>query len=69
MSNYSADRKEAILSKLLPPHNKSVRSVATEEGMVQQTLYSWRKQAREQGQPLRGSFTICTCLKIFLAER
>jgi putative transposase len=39
---------------LLPPHNKSVRTVATEEGMVEPTLYSWRKQAREQGQPVPG---------------
>jgi transposase-like protein len=54
MSSYSSERKEAILSKLLPPHNKSVRSVATEEGMVEQTLYSWRKQAIEQGQPVPG---------------
>ncbi len=54
MSSYSSERKEGILSKLLPPHNKSVRSVATEEGMVEQTLYSWRKQAREQGQPVPG---------------
>jgi transposase-like protein len=54
MSSYSAERKEAILSKLLPPHNKSFRSVATEEGMVEQILYSWRKQAREQGQPVLG---------------
>jgi hypothetical protein len=38
MSRYSAESKEAILSILLPPHNMSVRSVATEEGMVEQTL-------------------------------
>jgi transposase-like protein len=54
MSSYSAERKEAILSKLLPPHNKSVASVAREESMVEQTLYSWRKQARQQGQPVPG---------------
>ena len=54
MSSYSAERKEAILRKLLPPHNKSVASVATEEGMAEQTLYNWRKQAREQGQPVPG---------------
>jgi hypothetical protein len=34
MSSYSAERKDAILSKLLPPYNKSVASVATEEGMA-----------------------------------
>jgi transposase-like protein len=55
MSIYSTEIKEAILSKLLPPHNKSVASVASvarEESMAEQTLYSWRKQVRQQGQPV-----------------
>ena len=54
MSSYSAERKEAILSKLLPPYNKSVALVAREEGVAEQTLYNWRKQAKEQGQPVPG---------------
>jgi len=52
MSSYSTERKQAILSKLLPPNNKSVASVATEEGVSEQTLYNWRKQAKEKGQPV-----------------
>jgi len=51
MSSYSTERKEAILIKLLPPNNKSVASVAREEGVAEQTLYNWRNQAKEQGQP------------------
>jgi transposase-like protein len=54
MSSYSTERKEAILSKLLPPNNKSVASVAREEGVAEQTLYNWRNQAKEQGQPVPG---------------
>jgi transposase-like protein len=54
MSSYSAERKQAILSKLLPPNNKSVAMVAREESVTEQTLYNWRKQAREQGQPVPG---------------
>jgi transposase-like protein len=54
MSSYSPERKQAILSKLLPPNNKSVAQVAKEEGVAEQTLYNWRKQAREQGQPVPG---------------
>ena len=54
MSSYSAERKQAILIKLLPPHNKSVASVAREEGVAEQTLYNWRKQAKDQGQPVPG---------------
>lgn len=52
-----AERKQAILSKLLPPNNKSVASVATEEGVSEQTLYNWRKQAKEKGQPVPGKKT------------
>ena len=57
MSSYSTERKEAILSKLLPPNNKSVASVAKEEGVSEQTLYNWRKQAKEKGQPVPGKKT------------
>jgi len=57
MSSYSTERKQAILGKLLPPNNKSVASVATEEGVSEQTLYNWRKQAKEKGQPVPGKKT------------
>ena len=57
MSSYSTERKQAILSKLLPPNNKSVTSIAREEGVSEQTLYNWRKQAREKGQPVPGKKT------------
>jgi transposase-like protein len=39
MSSYSTERKQAILSKLLPPNNKTVASVAREEGVTGQTPY------------------------------
>ena len=51
---YSEERKAAILKKLLPPHNRSVASVATEEGISNATLYSWLKQCREKGVPVPG---------------
>ncbi|WP_404378063.1 hypothetical protein [Vreelandella aquamarina] len=38
MPRYSEERKAAILKKLLPPHNRSVASVATEEGISNATL-------------------------------
>ncbi|MFQ3337684.1 MAG: hypothetical protein ACI9VO_000445, partial [Colwellia sp.] len=37
MSSYSTERKEAILSKLLPPNNKSLAEVAREEDVAEQT--------------------------------
>ena len=55
MSHYSAERKASVLRKLLPPHNRSVSEIAREEGICEQTLYNWRKQAKEQGVPVPGS--------------
>ena len=57
MPRYSEDRKKAILSKLLPPFSLTVAEVSRNEGIGLQTLYNWRNQAREQGQPMPGNKT------------
>ncbi len=54
MPRYSAERKSAVLKKLLPPHNHSVASVVTEEGISKAKLYSWLKQCRVKGVPVPG---------------
>jgi transposase-like protein len=54
MARYSEERKSAILKKLLPPQNRTVVSVATEEGISDATLYNWLKQCRKQGDPVPG---------------
>ena len=46
---YSEERKRAVLAKLCPTHNRSVREVAAKEGGSEATLYNWRKQARDGG--------------------
>ncbi len=46
---YSAERKEAILRKMAPPHNRTVPDLAAEEGISEATLYNWRKEARSKG--------------------
>ena len=46
---YPAERKEAVLKKMLPPHNRSIPDLADEEGISEATLYNWRKEARQQG--------------------
>jgi transposase-like protein len=46
---YSAERKEAILKKMMPPHNKPLSQLAEEEGISEATLYNWRNSARRQG--------------------
>lgn len=46
---YPKERKEAILKKMLPPNNKTIKALAEEEGISQATLYSWRNAARAKG--------------------
>lgn len=54
MASYSIERREAILIKLLPPQNMTVAEVARSEGISEQTLYNWRKQAKLEGRPVPG---------------
>lgn len=54
MARYSMERKEAVLKKLLPPNNRTVTSVAAEEGISDQTLYNWLKLKRYEGAPVPG---------------
>lgn len=54
MPRYSRERREAVLNKMLPPSNMTVAEVARQEGMAEQTLYNWRKQARLNGVPVPG---------------
>lgn len=49
---YAEERKEAVLAKLLPPHNRTIAELAREEGISAATLYKWRQNAREQGRLL-----------------
>ena len=46
---YSPERKEAVLRKMMPPHNRSIKQLAQEEGISEATLFIWRRQARERG--------------------
>lgn len=55
MKSYSEERRTAVLKKLLPPHNRSVREVAKEEGISEPTLYEWRAQAKREGVAVPGS--------------
>ena len=46
---YPKKRKEAVLSKMMPPHNRSIVELAKEEGISEATLYNWRREARNKG--------------------
>jgi len=40
---------------MMPPQNKLVSELARESGITEQTLYTWRRQLRNQGTPVPGS--------------
>ena len=46
---YSPERKESVLRKMMPPHNRSIKQLAREEGISEATLFNWRRQARDRG--------------------
>lgn len=52
---YSAERKEALMRQMMPPQNRLVSELARESGITEQTLYTWRRQLRNQGIPVPGS--------------
>ena len=49
MAQYSAERKQAILDKLLSPTLISIAQLARDENIAEQTLYNWRNRAKQQG--------------------
>ena len=49
---YPRERKEAVLKKMLPPDNKTIKELSQEEGISEATLYNWRKAARAEGRLL-----------------
>lgn len=50
--HYPKERKEAVLKKMLPPNNRSIKALAAEEEISEATLYNWRKAARAEGRLL-----------------
>ena len=47
---YSPERKAAVLKRMLPPNNISIRQLSQEEGISEATLHNWRAEARGKGQ-------------------
>jgi len=54
MKAYSAERKEALVRRMMPPENAPVSVLARETGITEQTLYTWRRQAKGQGLAVPG---------------
>lgn len=55
MKHYSAERKEALLRQMMPPMNKLISALARENGISEQTLYTWRRNLKAQGVPVPGN--------------
>lgn len=54
MKYYSQEHKQSVIAKMMPPDNRRVSELANETGISEQTLYNWRKHAREEGQVVPG---------------
>lgn len=54
MAKYSEERKQAVIEKMMPPHNRSIPVLAKETGISNVTLYHWRKQAKQKGVAVPG---------------
>jgi transposase len=52
---YTPERKEKIVTRMMPPYNESVAQISKEESISEATLYKWRKEAREAGMPTPGN--------------
>lgn len=46
---YSAELKESVVRRMMPPDNAVVSTLAEETGIASVTLYKWRRKARNQG--------------------
>lgn len=52
---YSKETKEAIIKRMMPPNNESIRSLCEEFRISDATLYTWRKEARVAGYASPGN--------------
>jgi transposase len=54
MKACSAERKEALVRRMMAPENALVSALARETGITEQTLCTWRRQAKGQGLAVPG---------------
>lgn len=52
MKKYTAEQREAVLSRLAHPFNESVKEVAKAEGLSLATVYNWINAAKKQARPM-----------------
>jgi transposase len=49
LRTYSAELKDSLVAKMLPPNNVRVPQLVRETGIPRDTLYGWRRQAVGRG--------------------
>jgi len=54
MKAYPEERKEALVRRMMAPENALISALARETGIAEQTLYTWRRQAKGQGLAVPG---------------
>lgn len=67
MPRYSEERKQSIVSEMMPPLNMTIAEIARTEGIGEQTLYNWCNKTREQGRPVPGNKSTPGCAEAKLA--
>jgi len=54
-NRYSQELKDAVLIRMMPPNNETIKSISEELGISEQALYLWRQKARFEGSPTPGN--------------
>lgn len=54
-SRYTQEMKDAVVVRMMPPNNESVKSISEELGISVQSLYKWRNKARIGGNATPGN--------------
>lgn len=52
---YTQEFKDAVLVRMMPPNNESIKSISDELGISEQSLYKWRQKARIDGKATPGN--------------
>ncbi|MBO0602442.1 transposase [Sporosarcina sp. E16_3] len=52
---YTQEMKDAVLVRMMPPNNESVKSISDDLGISAQSLYKWRNKARIDGNATPGN--------------
>lgn len=54
MRKFTAKQREAVLSRLAPPFNESVKEVAKAEGVSLATIYNWISAAKKRARSVEA---------------